>query len=238
MSYILEALKKAQTERQMGSAPTIHALPIHAAPQQAARSAPAPWWIAGGAVLLLAAGGAAMWWRQAPQAPAVVVVQAALQPQVAAGVPLADPNQAVLQAPAIIPAPAPLPPQPVAVQAPPRPAKVAVAPTPVAPVPRPAPPPALAAASPAPQPAAAPESSTDDSLPFMQNLPEAVRSGLPQVTFGGYMYSKNPADRLLLIDKTLRHEGEEVAPGLFLEKLLPKAAVMNFRGVRYRVSYN
>ena len=72
----------------------------------------------------------------------------------------------------------------------------------------------------------------------MQNLPEAVRSGLPQVTFGGYMYSKNPADRLLLIDKTLRHEGEEVAPGLFLEKLLPKAAVMNFRGVRYRVSYN
>ena len=72
----------------------------------------------------------------------------------------------------------------------------------------------------------------------MQNLPEAVRSGLPQVTFGGYMDSKNPADRLLLIDKTLRHEGEEVAPGLVLEKLLPKAAVMNYRGVRYRVSYN
>ena len=51
------------------------------------------------------------------------------------------------------------------------------------------------------------------------------------------MYSKNPADRLLLIDKTLRHEGEEVAPGLVLEKLLPKAAVMNFKGYRYRVPY-
>jgi general secretion pathway protein B len=28
---------------------------------------------------------------------------------------------------------------------------------------------------------------------------------------------ENPADRLLLVDKILRHEGEEVAPGLLLE---------------------
>ena len=64
-----------------------------------------------------------------------------------------------------------------------------------------------------------------------------MQQGLPQVAFGGYMYSPNPADRLLLIDKVLRHEGEEVAPGLTLEKLLPKAAVLNFRGTRYRVPY-
>ena len=51
------------------------------------------------------------------------------------------------------------------------------------------------------------------------------------------MYSANPADRLLLVDNALRHEGEEVAPGLVLEKLMPKAAVMNFRGIRYRVAY-
>jgi general secretion pathway protein B len=60
---------------------------------------------------------------------------------------------------------------------------------------------------------------------------------VPRVAFGGYMYSANPADRLLLIDKALRHEGEEVAPGLVLEKLLPRAAVMNYRGYRYRVAY-
>jgi general secretion pathway protein B len=71
----------------------------------------------------------------------------------------------------------------------------------------------------------------------LRQLPDAVQSGLPRVSFGGYMYSANPADRLLLVDKTLRHEGEEVAPGLVLEKLLPKAAVMNYRGVRYRVAY-
>jgi len=50
------------------------------------------------------------------------------------------------------------------------------------------------------------------------------------------MYSKNPADRLLLIDKVLRREGEEVAPGLILEKLQPKQAIFGFRGYRYRVA--
>jgi general secretion pathway protein B len=84
---------------------------------------------------------------------------------------------------------------------------------------------------------AAPAPSPDDSLPYLRQLPDAVQSSLPRVSFGGYMYSANPADRLLLVDKTLRHEGEEVAPGLVLEKLLPKAAVMNYRGVRYRVAY-
>jgi general secretion pathway protein B len=32
MSYILEALKKAQAERQLGHAPTIHAPTVHHAP--------------------------------------------------------------------------------------------------------------------------------------------------------------------------------------------------------------
>jgi general secretion pathway protein B len=68
-------------------------------------------------------------------------------------------------------------------------------------------------------------------------LPEARQRDIPRVAFGGYMYSANPADRLLIVDKALRHEGEEVAPGLVLEKLLPRAAVMNYRGTRYRVAY-
>jgi general secretion pathway protein B len=71
----------------------------------------------------------------------------------------------------------------------------------------------------------------------LAELPESIQREVPRVTFGGYIYSPNPADRLLLVDKTLRHEGEEVAPGLVLEKLLPKAAVMNYKGYRYRVAY-
>ena len=84
-----------------------------------------------------------------------------------------------------------------------------------------------------PPPAAAEE----EKLQTLRQLPEPIQRAVPPLVFGGYMYSTNPADRLLLIDKTLRHEGEEVAPGLVLEKLLPKAAVMNYRGYRYRVPF-
>ncbi|PWF48840.1 general secretion pathway protein GspB, partial [Massilia glaciei] len=105
------------------------------------------------------------------------------------------------------------------------------APVPVAPAPKPALAPApVAQAEPAP-PAA------EESLPLQRELPESIQRELPRLAFGGYIYSRNPADRLLLIDKVLRREGEEVGPGLRLERLLPRAAVMNYKGYRYRVPY-
>ncbi len=214
MSYILEALKKAQAERQLGSAPTIHAMPIQAAPPERGGAGRTPLAIALTAAIVAAIAGGVVWWRQAlPVAPAAPVVVA--------------PVAVVTPAPAPVPVPVPMPmpvpvPVPVPVQAapPPKPAPV----KPRAPEPAPV---AEQAVGPAPE----------ETLPLLRDLPESQRSGLPQVTFGGYMYSPNPADRLLLIDKTLRHEGEEVAPGLVLEKLLPKSAVMNYRGTRYRVAF-
>lgn len=84
---------------------------------------------------------------------------------------------------------------------------------------------------------AAPPEPPDESIPTARDLPEPIQRILPAVAMSGYMYSKNPADRLVLIDKALRREGDEVAPGLVLERLLPKGAVFTFRGYRYRVPY-
>jgi general secretion pathway protein B len=62
-------------------------------------------------------------------------------------------------------------------------------------------------------------------------------AGAPQITIAGYVYSDNPSDRQLLVNKKLLHEGEEAAPGLVLERMLPKAAVFNYNGTRYQVPY-
>ena len=244
MSYILEALKKAQAERQLGSAPTIHALPIQAAPPERAGAGKAPLAIALTAAVVAATGAGVMWWRQAtPVAPPLAASAVVAPAPIAQAPPAPVPLQMQPQAPVQIEpqAPVQIQPQPQR-QATLAPSALAVAPKPApvknrAPAPTPAPttaaaPPAVAAAPPGPSPAA-----PEENLPMLRDLPESQRSGVPQVTFGGYMYSPNPADRLLLIDKTLRHEGEEVAPGLVLEKLLPKAAVMNYRGTRYRVAF-
>jgi len=253
MSYILEALKKAQAERQLGNAPTIHA-------PQAAPLAPAgvaasrkPLFIGLGAGALVVAAGAVFLWRGAPvQAPAGQVAALPAVIGAAAGSPatVSAPAASPAAAASVATAPAPTapaasstlevsaPPSPpraeaprVAQARPPAPAAHGSAHVPAAPTPVPTPAPAQTASAPARAPAPAPE----DSLPFLQQLPEAVQREVPRVAFGGYMYSANPADRLLLVDKSLRHEGEEVAPGLVLEKLLPRAAVMNYRGMRYRV---
>jgi general secretion pathway protein B len=213
MSYILEALKKAQAERQLGATPTIHAPTLHGvADQPASAGVKKPVVLALGAMGVVIVGLLALVWSKSQQtAPA-----------------------AVSQAPAAIPKPAAAP-APLPVPAP----RIAIVAAPV----EPAPPVAKAApavaehpAAPA-VPAAASAAAPDDVTQTQRDLPEPIQRSIPQIAVGGYIYSKNPADRLLLIDKVLRHEGEEVAPGLVLEKLLPKSAVFNFKGYRYRLPY-
>jgi general secretion pathway protein B len=228
MSYILEALKKAQAERQLGSAPTIHSPQVVASAPAGTAASRKPLLVGLGAGALVVGAGALFMWRQAP-APAPAPAPAA----VSAPAP-ARQTLAVTVPPAPMPAPAP---QTLAVTVPPAPAPAPVR----APEPAPARVTAPAIARPAPAPAAPVAATTqpapEENLPFLQQLPDARQRDIPHVTFGGYMYSANPSDRLLIVDKALRHEGEEVAPGLVLEKLLPKAAVMNYRGTRYRVPY-
>jgi general secretion pathway protein B len=258
MSYILEALKKAQAERQLGSAPTIHAPSIHAG----LPDSPAPhrtlFWI--GAVLaVLAVAMLAGWmWRQKGEN--TFVTAPALAPVMA-------PVIAPVTAPVIAPSPAPAmainpvaPAVPVSAAAasafsaaPPENktagqnvraarAQVTGAANPdareatlndpsrgqsVAPPTLkkpPEPPPKLATVS-------------EDAVPMLRELPDALRRELPVLKFGGYIYSGNPSDRLLLVDKALRHEGEELAPGLILEKLLPKSALLNYKGTRFTMPY-
>ena len=202
MSYILEALKKAQAERQLGNAPTIHAPTLQAAPVHVPAVKKTGMLAVAGVIIVVLAGG--YFWSQRSPAPAV------------------PPAVTVAVAPVVAPvvAPAPLP-EPVVVKAeraPPRKALIAPAPVPVQ--------------TPAPAPVSA-----EDNIRFAKDLPQEIQQQLPRVGFGGYMYSDNAADRLVLVDKTLRHEGEEIAPGLMLEKLLPRGAILNFRGTRYRVAF-
>jgi general secretion pathway protein B len=216
MSYILEALKKAQAERQLGSAPTIHApQPAHVAPAHAAASRKSL--LIGVAAGVLVAAAAAVAWRH--QAPTPVSTLARASAPAEAPVAQAPVNVAAQPTPPAVP-PAPAHADARATRTTPAEARPAAHPR---------------AAEPAP--VAAPPAPVVENVRTLADLPEAVQREVPKVAFGGYIYSPNPADRLLLIDKTLRHEGEEVAPGLVLEKLLPTTAVMNYRGNRYRVAY-
>jgi len=234
MSYILEALKKAQAERQLGELPTIHAPHIYGAASDASAGGRKPVWLKLGALSLAAVVMLSVlaWrqpWQAAVQAPPAVPVKAVpAAPLPALTVALA---KTAAPTPVPVPSPAPVPaPVPAAALAAPKPKLEQPRPTPVAVA-------AVAAATtPKPEPQA-PAAASDDGVLTLRELPEPIQRQIPPMVLGGYIYSKNPADRLLLIDKVLRHEGEELAPGLMLEKLQPKSAVFSYQGYRYRVPY-
>lgn len=207
MSYILEALKKAQAERQLGSTPGIHDVLTPTVPAAAAAST-LRYWIAGGIAVLLAVAYAS--WRMLAATEAAPVQLAKAEPPVVVAVPAArEAGTETRPATVVKPPVTEPPPVPAAASAPP--------------------------VQPAVQPA--PESDPDDALPTLAELSPSVQATIPKVTLGGYIYSPVPAERLLLIDNNLRREGEVVGASLVLERLLPRAAVMNYRGTRFRMPY-
>ncbi len=227
MSYILDALRKADAQRERDPARGIHAQPgrgtIGPQPQ---RTSPAPW-IAVAALVGLAAGG---WYlfRGAP-APTNATQGAAAQSQ---AVPVATaPPPAAPSVPAPVLAQAVMPP-PVVV-APPM-----VAAAPPAGVPdraarmggRPQLAQPASAASPAPTASQAPAAS---SAPAAAGLPPDA----PKLAITGGVYSAAKAQRMLIVNGQVAMEGADLGSGVTLEEIKPKSAVLRFRGARYSVTY-
>jgi general secretion pathway protein B len=235
MSYILEALKKAQAERAHGAVPGVDAQPV---PTIAARS-PVPMgaWII--IVLVLLVSVAILYWQEpwsrpgrdassiAAQAPEAAVAPEAADARAPSAASSAAPgadvhgNAVSKPAPTLAPAPAP-----ASASAP------ASAPTPARPLRKLGERAAGEPAAPAPAPTPAPE-----RIALLQELPPQIQREIPTLAINGYIYASNPADRSVLINNRLRREGDTLAEGFVLEKLLPREMVLNYRGYRYRISY-
>jgi general secretion pathway protein B len=228
VSLILDALRKADAERERGSVPSLHSQPVVPPSAEApprARARPNWLWIALGIAVGLA--GAAAWvmlGRDAPQSGAPTA-QAPAPPGASATPPVAPaPPSATSPAVAIAPA---------------SPSSAAVA----EPAPWPQPEERKAAARPEAKgdapvrvignvpPAAEPQIYTREQLP-----PE-IRAALPQFAIGGSMYSPSPAARSLIVNGQLYREKDRLTPDLTLEEVKLKAAVFSFRGYRFEVLF-
>jgi len=92
------------------------------------------------------------------------------------------------------------------------------------------------AATPAP-PAAQEPAATSDRVLAVAELPADVRRDLPKLAITGGVHSDNAAQRMLIVGGQVMAEGAELAPGVVLEQIRPKTAVLRFRGYRYSVGY-
>lgn len=238
MSYILEALRKADAERERGAVPDLHAqlMPPGATEllAEAPRTPVLPW-LAVGALLAIVAGGT---WYFVGRDEAVTVTVAAAPvappvPPVAASAPVsaaasaASAAQAAASAASAAPAaePAAPPPKRVPKAAPPQPKPVAKA------APPQRPPPAKAAA-PAPK-AEAPVA----RLPSLNQLPGDLRQQVPPLVIGGSVYSPQASARMVVVNGQVFQEGSNLAPELKLEQIRQKAAVFSIRGQLFEVPF-
>jgi general secretion pathway protein B len=133
--------------------------------------------------------------------------------------------------------PAPPPPKPVAAAAPKDEALPVIRQTrPATPVP--AVPSAAALARPDAKPAAAAASASGETRIYaLAELPDEIRRQLPALSVGGSAYSKRAADRILIVNGQVLHEGDKVAPELVLQQIKLRAAVLAFKGYRYEIAY-
>lgn len=229
MSYILDALKRAEAERSQ-TQPTQAPMQEPATSPPANRKPRAVGWSIAAATLTMASVAAGIWPMQSSsettlaQTETSPIGQPASVPTPVTGIqpaPLPAVNAGTLNA---LPIPPPLPPG--------------------------APPQKLLKRVPLP-PAPGPSKSQPTSLklpvvrqpalPQTPSKPAALlgnsHAGQPPIEISGSSYSTNPALRMLIANGQVVKEGQELSPGLTLESIGLRSAVFNQGGSRFNVNY-
>jgi general secretion pathway protein B len=245
VSLILDALRKADAERERGSVPGLRSQPV--APLSAEvppkpRARPNWLWIAIGVAAGLA--GAATWVMLGRDAPAAAAGAANAGTQIAQP---GAPGAATMGTPAAsgVPGPAAASDAGTAARSTGEPA--IAEPAPWRPLeerkaPRAEPKDDTKAAPPtkddtrAGQPTVAPAVEAPPVY-AREQLPPHIRAELPQLAIGGSIYSSNPASRSLIVSGQLYREKERLTQDLSLEEIKLKSAVFSFRGYRYEVPF-
>jgi general secretion pathway protein B len=237
MSYILDALRKSDKQRQRGTAPTLLTAQATATPAQ-----PATLRYVLLAVALVGAGIAIGWlrpWQPEPPAPAAAPLTAAKPPQ-------SSPRQTAS-------APLPVPPEIAGTQEQEPPAQKSTSTAPPAPVPtnavikqdRPAPARTESHRAPTRAVAAVPKKTATREKPArtgaapeqrvmtMAELPVQIQQEIPGMSISVHAYSSQPGNRLVSINDRLLREGMSVAPGLTLEQITPDGMIFSYKGYRF-----
>jgi general secretion pathway protein B len=68
----------------------------------------------------------------------------------------------------------------------------------------------------------------------INELPVSIQKDLPALSVMVHAYSDDPAKRMVGINNRLLHEGDEVAPGLKLERITLEGMILNYKGYSFR----
>ena len=238
MSYILEALKKSERERNKDGVPNLHTNHAPSSVRVRQRRAPVLKWVAVG-VVLFAGAAVGVFVRQQRQLE--VAVTEVVSPVAIDPIPVSTPAP-VTSVPAPTPVPKVVPADVVRESVPlvkkdisqPEPETVAVAAEvdkskstvvqrekeaqkPVAAV---------------PPPSALP---VNTDYPLLEELSLSIRNRIPDLHFAGHVYSESGSGRMIIINNRIVREGDIVGDSLALQKITREGVVMQFEDSVFKV---
>ena len=230
MSFILDALKKSETDRQRQGGPALFEVKV-AAPRSVL-----PTWAIAIAVLFAANLGVVLWLvLRHNSAPAETAL-----PQAASNASAPAPGTPTAPPAAVVPAPGPAAPP---ASAPSNAAATASEPSTTAsasPPPRPAAEPALNSDDYAPAAEPAPPSGTsrvqrgtEAGVPLYQQLAAAPGNQIPQLRLDLHAYAEKAEDRWVLVNMHKVHEGDTLPEGVRVERITPDGAVLSWHGQQF-----
>jgi general secretion pathway protein B len=226
MSFILDALKKSENERQRGDAPALHEMKM-APPRQGV----ATWLIVLAGLLVINIVVLSVVLLRGTHGAAPAVDAGNVPPPVPAAAPaaLAAPTPAPIISP---PAPAPLnPPAPA-----PEPSAAAQNPgatdddAPAVEAPRGA---AGAGAQGYAQSGVQATGGNSGELPTYQQAATAAGANLPELALNLHSYSANPAERFIFLNMMKLREGQSTPQGVRVETITPDGAILSWQGSRF-----
>lgn len=226
MSFILDALKKSENERQRRTGPSLADVRAGAPDRERPR-----WLIPAIALLainVLVVVGVLMWPEQQTPTPqtAVTFPETKAQPSPSAPQPRpAAPAAAAKVDPA--PPPAPAAPRP-AVR--PLAAESSAQASPAESLPPAAP--VLAAAPPVTTPAT-PGFVVEDELPTLNELTVGGKINLPSLHIDIHVYSTSPQDRFVFVNNKKYREGDRLSEGPRVEEISTVGVILNSQGQRF-----
>ncbi len=74
-------------------------------------------------------------------------------------------------------------------------------------------------------------------VPLFKDMPEEFRRQVPALAISGAVYSENPAQRLLLVNGQVLSQGSPAAQDVTLEEIHPTTSEFSFKGSRFRLPH-
>lgn len=236
MSYILDALRKADQQRQHGTVPTLQTSPtVAAAPAKTIFSFNG--WIV---FSLVIAAGVVGWLRplqmdssspteksasSKPYDPRRDQAESSL-PSGLDSSPLSAVPPTPSQMAAKIDEPSESPPiSPAATKAMPIPPESLIG----------APPPVTSPAHDKQIVSSQTETGQVQRVMSMSELPSSVRQGVPKLSISFHAYSDKPVDRRVILNNELLRQGELLKSGLIVEQIIPDGVILGHKGYRFHL---